>query len=288
MQEAKKLKPYMEVNFTEAKTKLANSERIAIALGVLAVMAVLIPDEWNLAGWGAGVLSILLLVAQQHQSYRFRDLYSQAEGLRRQYLLCDGLGCGISQSNLAPLERRYGELEAYDEAYYTSHLKPGPKRLWMLVWESAFWSEDLQEGMANAFWWKAVGTSSLVFIALLISLYGPEGPAVSKVIPPALALFVGLNFWGKWWDSREVQRVCEATAADCRAHVEGGAVGRTETDELREVMQMVLNYSATMLLAYPCSDKIYLSRRDRLNKAWDRVVKGLAGSEWGHPQCKEP
>lgn len=281
MQEPKQLKPYMQTSFTKAKVKLVNSERLALALGVVAVLAVVVPEEWGLVAWGAGVLSVALLAAEQYQSFRFRDLYGRGEEIRRQYLLSDGLGCRISQSNLAPLERRYGELKADDEPYYTSHLEPGPKRLWMLLWESAFWSEDMQERMARAFWWKAVGTSGLVLVALLFVLYGPEGPVISKVIPPALALVVGLNFWGKWWDSCQVQRVCEATAADCRAHVEGGASAQTEVDELREVMQVVLNYSATMLMAYPPSDQLYMSRRNDLNDAWDRVVNGLAGSEWG-------
>jgi len=288
MQEPKKLKPYMQTSFTEAREKLVNSERLALALGVVAVLAVLVPEEWGLVGWGAGVLSVAFLAAEQYQSCRFRDLFGRGEGIRRQYLLCDGLGCRISQSNLAPLERRYGELKADDEPYYTSHLEPGPKRLWMLVWESAFWSEDLQGRMAKAFWRKAVGTSGLALVALLFVLYGPEGPVVSKVIPPALALFVGLNFWGKWWDSSQVQRVCESAAADCRARVEGGASAQTEVDELREVMQVVLNYSATMLMAYPPSDKLYVSRRDDINNAWDRVVESLAGSEWGRQEGQEP
>lgn len=287
MHEPKNLKPYMQTCFTAAKQKLVHAESLALALSVVAVLAVLVPEDYGLIGWAAGVLSVLLLVAQQHESYRFRSLYCRAEDIRRLYLLCDGLGCHISQSNLAPLERRYGELEVDDEAYYTSHLEPGPKRLWMLVWESAFWSEDLQERMAKAFWWKAIGTSGLVFVALLFALYGPEGPVVSRVIPPALALFVGLNFWGRWWESREVQRVCEATTADCRARVEGGASARSEADELRDVMQVVLNYSATMLMAYPPSDKLYQSRRDHLNKAWNRVVESLAGSEWGRQEGKE-
>ena len=70
--------------------------------------------------------------------------------------------------------------------------------------------------------------------------------------------------------------------------MEGGASAQTEDDELREVMQVVLNYSATMLMAYPPSDKLYLSRRDDLNSAWDRVVEGLAGSEWGRQEGQEP
>lgn len=287
VQAHKSLKPYMRTCFTEAKRNLRYSELSALALSWVAVLASLIPDAWGLIGWVAGLVSVALLVAQQCQTYRFREFFGRAEDIRRQYLLCDGLGCRISQSSLARLERRYGKMEVDDEAYYTSHLEPGSGRLWMLVWESAFWSEDLQERMASAFWWKALGTTVMVVIALLGVLYGPEGPAIVKVIPPALSLFVSLNYWGKWWDSREVQRVCETTSFDCRAHVEGGASAPTEADELREVMQVILNYSATMLMAYPPSDKLYLSRRSELNRAWNQVVNDLAGSPWGIQSPKE-
>ena len=281
MQEPKRLKPFMQVCYTEAKQALRCSERLGLSIGILAVAAVLIPEEWGPVAWCGGVVAFLLLAAQQYQGYRFRELNSRAEHIRRQYLLCDGLGCRLSEANLAPLERRFGKLEADDDPYYTSHLKPGPKRLWMLVWESAFWSEDLQEHLASTFWRKAAGVSTLVLVALLFGLYGPEGPLVSKAVPPALALFVGLNFWGKWWESKQVQAACERTSADCRARVESGASSATDEDELREVMQVVLSYSATMLMAYPPSDEVYEKRKDILNKGWNDIVVGLAGSEWG-------
>jgi|GEM_PF-4790982 len=68
MQEPKRLKPYMQVCFTEAKKALRNSECLGLSIGVVAVAAVFIPEKWDLLAWGGGVASLFLLAAQQHQS----------------------------------------------------------------------------------------------------------------------------------------------------------------------------------------------------------------------------
>ena len=274
-----KLQPFMAAQFTSAKLALGRSERLGIAIGLVAVGAVFIPETMNAVAWGVGILSGLLLVAQHWQAYRFRDLNAQAEEVRRTFLLRDGLGTTVSQVELGRLRRRYGSLEPDEEPYYTSHLDPGPRRLLMLVWESAFWSEDLQEHLARNFFWKAVSTTALAAVAFAIALYGPEGPLVTKVVPPALALLVGVNFWGKWWESKQVQQACKETCADCRGRVVSWT--SASEPELGDVMQVVLSYSATMLTAYPAPDKAYQRRREVLNDEWSLVVQELAQTDRG-------
>jgi hypothetical protein len=276
-QQPEKLRPFMDAQFTRAKRALGLSERLGIAIPLLAVGAVFIPDNMAAAAWVVGILSVACLVIQNWQVYRFRDLNARAEEVRRTFLLRDGLGGTVSQVELSRLRRRYGKLEPDKEPYYTSHLDPGPRRLLMLVWESAFWSEDLQEHLAREFWLKAARTTGLTAFAFAFALYGPEVLIVSRVLPPALALLVGANLWGKWWDSKQVQQACREVCADCRGRV----MSWTSEGEpgIGDVMQVVLSYSATMLTAYPAPDKLYQARRGALNEEWDLVVRELADTD---------
>lgn len=275
------LKPFLKALFTDAKKALRDSEWLGLGIGVLALLTVFLPEGWGRLAWGGGVLSLVLLVLQQVQGYRFRHLYANAEEIRRQFLLSDGLGSKLSQPEISRLILRHGQLEDDGEPYYTSRFPAGPKRLLMLTWESAFWSEHLQAVFVKRLLLKAAGTSAIAVVALLFSLYGPEGPVVAKVIPPAMALIVGLNFWGKWVESREVHKACERTCADCEIRVNGNADSESREDEVRDVMQVVLSYSATMLTAYPTPDELYEQMKPRLDAEWDKVEKWAAESDWG-------
>ena len=49
----------------------------------------------------------------------------------------------------------------------------------------------------------------------------------------------------------------------------------TLIDFLRQVIQLVMTYSAEMLMAYPPPDKLYRQRRESLNCHWNRVIAEL-------------
>lgn len=281
MEEPKELKPFMQACFTEAKEKLRVSERVGLVIGVVAVGAAFIPEDWSLLAWGVAVGSLGLVVWHQWLGYGFREQYGCAEGIRNQYLLSDGLGCKVSPSILAELQVEFSGLEADEEPYYTSHLEPGAKRLWMLVWESAFWSKDLQKHLSAKFRKKFFLSAGFMVAAMCLGLFGPEKVIMLKVLPPAFALVVGLSFGWKWVESKQVQTLCEKTAERCRERVEGGATSPSDEEELCEVMRVVVRYSSTMLTAYPAQDELHKLREEDLNAGWDAVVAGLAGSEWG-------
>ena len=272
MSNGQELRPFMRHRFTQAKSTLRWSERIGVAVGLLAVAVVFVPDSVAWAAWGGGLLSLGLLVTQQYVLYRFRKAYEEAEEVRRLCMLHDGLGGQVSAVKMASLRRRFGALEDNDgNAYYTSHLEAGPERLLMDTWESAFWSEDLQGHMAARFWWYAAVTTGLFVVAAIVVLVGPEGPLIPKVVVASMSFLAGLNFWGKWWGAMLVEASCRETCTVCAGRIRDGA-----KSDLLGVMETVLGYCATMLTADPPSDELYEKRKPVLNAEWERVVAELA------------
>jgi len=269
----------MQDQFRRAKRALRWSERVAITVGIGAVFLVFIPEDRVVLAWVAGLISVLLLVCEQLLRYRFRRIYEDAEDIRRLFLLCDGLGQKPSPAEMARICTRFGEsrVAASMEPYFTSPLPPGPKRLLMLVWESAFWSEDLQRLLERTFFRRALGTTAVAIVAALIALAGPEGPVALKVIAPALAALVGVNFWGKWWDAHLVEGLCREVAADCEARVARPWVPEPLA-ELREVVQIAMRYNAAIQTSYPPRDEMYKDRAETLNRQWASIVAGLGDS----------
>lgn len=284
MSNGQELRPFMRHRFAQAKAKLRWSERIGVAVGLIAVAVVFVPESVAWGAWVGGLLSIVLLVGQQYIGYRFRKAYGEAEEVRRLCMLHDGLGGDVSAVKMASLRRRFADLEDDGgESYYTSHLAAGPERLLMDTWESAFWSEDLQEHMGARFWWFAVSTTALFAVAAIVVLVGPEGPLIPKVVVASMSLLVGLNFWGKWWEAKLVEAACKETCTVCSARIRDGA-----KSDLHGVMETVLGYCATMLTACPPSDKLYEKRKPVLNAEWDRVVAELSAEQVDEEQASEP
>lgn len=278
MQDSQQLRPFMGARFTAAKSAQRWAGRVGVAIGLVAVVVVLVPESVAWVAWGGGILSVVLVVAQQYLLYRFRKAYSEAEEIRRLCMVSSGLGSRIPAVEMASLRRRFGCLEdKHEDPYYTSHLEPGPKRLLMLTWESAFWSEDLQEHLASKLWRRAAVTTLLFSVAVVVALVGPEGPVVPKVVVASLSFLVGLNFWGKWWDAKQTERACRETAASCRSRVQDGVTCTSELDELREVMQVVLGYCATLQTAEPPPDKLYEQRKPILDAEWAKVAEEVPG-----------
>lgn len=273
MQDAQQLRPFMGARFTAAKSAQRWSGRVGVTIGLVAVGVVFVPERVAWVAWGGGLLSVVLVVAQQYLTFRFRKAYQEGEEIRRLCMVSDGLDREIPDHVMAPLRLRYGEIEDRSEdRYYTSHLEPGPKRLLMLTWESAFWSEHLQGHLASKLWWRAALTTSLFAVAVVVALVGPEGPLVPKAVVASLSFLVGLNFWEKWWSAKETERACHDTATSCRVRVQDGVSCESELEELREVMLVVLGYCAILQTAEPASDELYEKHKPALNAEWAKVA----------------
>ncbi len=268
----------MKTRFTAAKNAQRWTERVGVAIGLVALVVVFIPENAAWVAWVGGLITVMLVIVQQYLGYRSRSAYHQGEEIRRLCMVSDGLGSKIPEVEMASFRRRFGCLEdKVGDPYYTSHLNPGPRRLLMLTWESAFWSEDLQGHLATKLWRRAVLSTAFFGSATFVALTGPGGPLVPKVVVASLSFLVSLNFWGKWWDVTQTESACRETATACKARVQDGVTRKSELDELREVMQVVLGYCATLQTAAPLPDELYEKRKPVLNAEWSGVASEVPG-----------
>jgi hypothetical protein len=271
MAQAKALQPFMRDSFARAKRLFNWSDACGWAIGVLGAAAALVPPTWEAAGWIAGLAALVLLAAQQFLLYRFRKAFTAAEGVKRAYLVADGCGERISAATLAELNKRHGELLADAEPYYTSHHAPGGKRLLMLVWESAFWSEDLQGVMCDRYFRRAA-LSTAFFVLVCLGLWywakdlGAGAPLIGKALLGVGSLLVSTSFWVRWRECEGTQRECSTMCDRCLTLLKGRKLSNPE------VWGAVLDYNATALVSYPIPDKVYATRKDVLNREWEKIA----------------
>jgi hypothetical protein len=179
--QSSELRPFMQARFTAAKKALWHSELCALASGALALLCSLLP-EWSWLPWAGGGTCLCILGIQKYFDHIFKQTYDDAERIRRMFLLADGLGKPIPASELSQLRLEFGHIEHNGHAYYTSNASPGFTRLLTLLWESAFWTQHLQNLLAKKFWRIGAPTTALLSIASFFIL----AITSSDIFPSAL------------------------------------------------------------------------------------------------------
>lgn len=277
MEAPSSLKPFMHHCFAVAKKLFLWSDVCAWSIGGLGVATAVFPESWGSVVWIAGVVGLLLLVAQQYLVYVFRKTFNDAERVKRAFLLADAQGKRVSASDLSELRKVHGLRDANDEPYYTSPHPPGAKRLLMIVWESAFWSADLQRVMAARYFWRAVSSTVLVGLVGLGLWYwaaelGTAGPLVARVLLAFSSIIVSAAFWVRWRESEQSQGECDDISTRCRSLLDQKKVSDLD------VWPVVLDYVATTIAAYPIPDALHAERKQFLNGEWEKIAREYAPS----------
>ena len=278
--QAQQLRAMMQARFDCAKNGLRWAERLSIVIGALALIQVFLPEA---GAWIGGGVAVGLLIAQQYHAHRFRSSYGDAERIRRAFLVSNGLGKDVPESEMARLRLDLGNLQHDGTPYYTSDLPPGLERLLMLTWESAFWTDRLQRLIAMKLWKQAAASTVFPLVAVIV-LAATNEDTVIKVVIAALALLVGLNPWGKWWGCRSSAAACERIGRDCEALL----VNLDRRDDLHQVMTIVLDYAATTSSAYPPSDGLYEANREALTREWETIKSDVERRQKSGPAQSEP
>lgn len=271
MEAPNSLKPYMRECFASAKRLFLWSDVCAWTIGGLGVVTAVLPESWGGVVWGAGVAGFLLLIAQQYLLYRFRKTFSEAEAVKRAFLLADAHGRQVAEADLSKLRKIHGRLRPSDEPYFTSPHPPGLKRLLMLVWESAFWSADLQQEMATRYFKRAAWSTVLVGGVVLGLWYwagtlGTGGPLAARVFLGIGSLLVTAEFWLRWRECEHTQRECDDVINRCRTLLDQKKV--IEFD----VWPIVLDYISSTSTAYPIPEKLHASRKAVLDVEWEKIA----------------
>lgn len=277
MEAPNSLKPYMRECFASAKRLFLWSDVCAWTIGGLGVVTAVLPESWGGVVWGAGVAGFLLLITQQYLLYRFRRTFSEAEAVKRAFQLAEAHGRQVAEADLSKLRKIHGRLRPSPESYFNSPHPPGLKRLLMIVWESAFWSADLQREMAARYFRRAAGSSVVVGGVVLGLWYwadalGTGGPLAARVFLGIGSLLVMAEFWLRWRECEQTQRECEDVSMRCRALLDQKRV--VEFD----VWLIVLDYTASTNTAYPIPEQLHASRKPFLDVEWEKIAHEYTAS----------
>jgi hypothetical protein len=266
------LKPFMAACFEQGKRQLAWAERLAWAVGVVGLVVAILPASAGGLGWWLGCGSLTAMLAQRVLLHRFRERHSGGERIKRRLILAEGLGAEVSAEELADLKAEFGELASDGLPYSSSEAEPGWKRLTAIVRECAWWTGKLHRLVASRFWWWAIVTTGLFLLAVLALLFviadqGLGGTSIAKGAAATLALLVAVDYWGRWWESREVAVECDRQVERCTA------VLRSQELDPKDAVRVTLDYSGATLASYPIPSRLYGRHRERLERLWVEVER---------------
>lgn len=264
------LKPFMVACFEQGKRRLTLAESFGWGIGVLGLVVAVLPATAERIGWWLGCTSLAGMLVQRVLLYQFRERHCAGERVKRRLIVADGLGDEITAEEVADLKAEFGELVSDGQPYTASREDPGWKRLAAVVRECAWWTGKLQRLVAWGFWWRAMVTSGLFLLVVVALLYviadqGIEGTSIAKGMAAILTLLVAVDYWGRWWESREVAVECERYVERCTGML------RARKPDLRDAVRVALDYCGTTIMSYPISSRLYEQHRESLNRLWDEV-----------------
>jgi len=218
---------------------------------------------------------IIQVVAFFVREKSFRD-FSFAEEIRRLALFQDGLCLKISPLQLARFGARVGkhrsEEPPYIDAYYTSTLEPGSKRLLTVLTESCFYTQHISNHafrvLSRILLGCFLGIGALILFMINASV---EYDLLSMLTHASLPIF---SFWAtgdvlfmtlKFWD---LQKQCTLILDKCEQFE------KNNLHSLSEIMILVDEYNCALASSMPLPTKYYLASTADLNLHWSRRSVG--------------
>ncbi len=205
----------------------------------------------------------------------FERTYDSAESMRRQSVFNEALGWSISKTQFSEWRRIAGDRllrklvsNGEDLEYFASRQDVGPRRLFEMTQESAFWTRHLYRGLEKYVWFGFTAATALLIAALTIAAAAslPESVALSIVyavylILP-LVLTVNLLNWGI-----RLHRLAE-TIEGIEKDLE-----RMEAESNcnePQVLRLVDEYNCQLTAGFPIPGWFYQRMRNRINLLWDK------------------
>lgn len=268
------LNPFMFACFEQGKRQLAWAEGLGWAIGLVGLTVAVLPTTAERLGWWLGCGALAAMLVQRVLLYRFRERHCAGEKIKRRMILADGLGDEVAAEELADLKAEFGELLSDGQPYTATQAKPGWKRLTAIIRECAWWTGRLQRLVACRFWWRAIVTTALFVLVVLALLFviadqGLGGTSIAKGAAAMLSLLVAVDYWGRWWESREV-------AVDCERYVERCTGMLKRRGDVKEAVRVALDYCGTTVVSYPIANGFYRKHQDNLNRHWNEVEADMA------------
>ncbi len=156
-QQGAELNQLSRVLFNEAATLWQWSIVLEIIAGFIGVICSLVQLTLEV-DTAVSITIVLVLAISLYKRYRFEIIYEDAETMRRQSVLSEGLNWAIAVSQFNDWKNKAGSkilkkfsLQSRSSSYYESQQVPGPKKLAEMTFESAYWTKCLYRKLRNYF-----------------------------------------------------------------------------------------------------------------------------------------
>jgi hypothetical protein len=218
-------------------------------------------------------LAVLLCVAYVLR-YQFDEVYENAETMRRQTILSEGLGWPIGRAEFNEWKSRAGiaalkglSSRERPSDYYATVATIGPKRLADMTYESAFWTNSLYRKLRRYIaTFLALATLALISILSLAPLPAISSErklyllyAVYLLIPVILAV----DFLGLWL---KLTRAISALGL-LESHLDRAS--QTADPDTAEIMRLVSEYNCIVVMGVAIPNWLFKRHHDEIQASWD-------------------
>lgn len=172
--QGKELNQLSRILFDRAACFWQVSVLLELIAGIIGVIVSLIAFPLYMNSIAA-ILTTVLLIITFCLRYKFKTTYDDAETMRRQSVLSEGLNWSIGKTQFNEWKSRAGKkvlskfkIQKRAEDYYESQENFGAKRLAEMTCESAFWTRNIYKKL-RFFFWVILSLCLLIFVIILSS-----------------------------------------------------------------------------------------------------------------------
>lgn len=264
--------------YDSAKRWWAVTNGLRVGVVVAGVAATLI-------GWAplpAALMAGALALAAWYTQYRTDEAKDQANDLRRQMDLQDGMEWPIPSLALDDLGACLGTFVSADppvESYFASQLPPGPERLLENVRETGFFSEHIAATAARAMWgltaWLCLLAVGGIFVTVAIVDDITVVRSIGVVLASVLLVVEAVGVARLAMDYHGFQKAACETKTQANRMLSAGAVREVDALHLAE-SYFIHRARAPLLPGWVYSGihvwgvRLYRGRRDELNVLWQK------------------
>ena len=258
--------------FDKAALTWQQSIGLELAAGLVGILFSLFARTMQLSVIGA-MLVIALLVVAYFLRYSAHSTYDDAETMRRQAVLGEGLGWPLGRAELLDWRNRAGaEILALAQKtprpddYYDNNLGEGAKKLAEMTFESAYWTRCIYRHMRK-YLVIALTIAGVLAFALIGVALSDFVPAEAKTLLAYAAFLLApvvltLDFLGM---TLKLQRAIKELK-DLMVHLENVAKEAAPTEAA--IMRLVSEYNCIVSAGVPMPSWIWKRHGDAIGKSW--------------------
>lgn len=271
---ARSLEKLSKLLFDRAVAARYSALLIEISSGLIAVFVAINDLKQEATFWLAVLGCFLLFVAYGLKIY-FSRTYENAETMRRQAVLANGLGWRINKTQFSEWKRLAGESiiqklenERLDEGYYDTEQEQGAKRLLEMTQESAFWTRHLCRSIKKYLWVIFAISIVLSFIVLTLTASPTLGTPLSLQVAYVVYLLMPLvlTFDTLGW---AIQLNATANSIeDIEKDLE--RLSQKSDVELTDVLRLVYEYNCQLVKGFPIPNWFFNVKHDYIEDLWQQ------------------